>query len=102
MVLFYMKSQLLKADVSGSEKNNGIVLLVRKNSIFCDVEIDLTLASHQSVFSKFVVSASDVLRCVTEVHLICNLITFVLRYFYIIFCFYGVIEMLKVLYKHYI
>lgn len=32
MVLFYMKSQLLKADVSGSEKSNGIMLLVRKSS----------------------------------------------------------------------
>lgn len=28
MVLFYMKSQLLKADISGSEKNNGIMLLL--------------------------------------------------------------------------
>lgn len=28
MVLFYMKSQLLKADVSGSEKRNGIMLLL--------------------------------------------------------------------------
>lgn len=28
MVLFYMKSQLLKADVSGSEKSNGIMLLL--------------------------------------------------------------------------
>lgn len=27
MVLFYMKSQLLKADASGSEKSNGIMLL---------------------------------------------------------------------------
>lgn len=34
-----MKSQFLKAEVSGSERNNGIMLLVR--FIFCDKEIDL-------------------------------------------------------------
>lgn len=39
MVLFYLKSQFLKVEVSGSERNNGIILLVR--FIFCDKEIDL-------------------------------------------------------------
>lgn len=60
MVLFYMKSQLLKADVSGSEKSNGIMLLVRKKFFFCDVEIDLIEEKMQATFSKLV-NASHVL-----------------------------------------
>lgn len=39
MVLFYEEPVFFKAEISGSERNNGIMLLVR--FIFCDKKLDL-------------------------------------------------------------